>query len=135
MPELEPRIFSFNSPHGACPRCTGLGAQLEIDPDMLVPDTSVSIADGALVPWSVGNGGFYTAPTIGGTWTQLGATFNPEATGLNNIRAGQARYEAIDSMLSEYAVLGFEYGYSVERADALVRAGREEALAAARTTR
>ena len=37
LPELEPRIFSFNSPHGACPRCTGLGAQLEIDPDLLVP--------------------------------------------------------------------------------------------------
>jgi excinuclease ABC subunit A len=59
LPELEPRIFSFNSPHGACPRCTGLGAQLEIDPDLLVPDTSVSIADGALVPWSVGGSGFY----------------------------------------------------------------------------
>ena len=44
LPELEPRIFSFNSPHGACSRCTGLGAQLEIDPDLLVPDTSLSIA-------------------------------------------------------------------------------------------
>jgi excinuclease ABC subunit A len=59
LPELEPRIFSFNSPHGACPRCTGLGAQLEIDPDLLVPDTSLSIAEGALVPWSVGNSSFY----------------------------------------------------------------------------
>jgi excinuclease ABC subunit A len=59
LPELEPRIFSFNSPHGACPRCTGLGAQLEIDPDLVVPDTSVSIGDGALIPWAVGNAGFY----------------------------------------------------------------------------
>ena len=59
LPELQPRIFSFNSPHGACPRCTGLGSQLEIDPDLIVPDTSVTIGDGALVPWSVGNGGFY----------------------------------------------------------------------------
>src|SRR6187397_1218425 len=59
LPELEPRIFSFNSPHGACPRCTGLGAQLEIDPDLLVPDTSLSLAEGALVPWSVGNSSFY----------------------------------------------------------------------------
>jgi excinuclease ABC subunit A len=59
LPELQPRIFSFNSPHGACPRCTGLGAQQEIDPDLLVPDTSLSIAEGALVPWSVGNSGFY----------------------------------------------------------------------------
>jgi excinuclease ABC subunit A len=59
LPELQPRIFSFNSPHGACPRCTGLGAQQEIDPDLLVPDPSVSIGEGALVPWSVGNSGFY----------------------------------------------------------------------------
>src|SRR5437764_6725196 len=59
LPELQPRIFSFNSPHGACPRCTGLGAQQEIDPDLLVPDPTVSIEEGALVPWAVGNSGFY----------------------------------------------------------------------------
>ncbi len=59
LPELQPRIFSFNSPHGACPRCTGLGAQQEIDPDLLVPDPTLSISEGALVPWSVGNSGFY----------------------------------------------------------------------------
>ncbi len=59
LPELQPRIFSFNSPHGACPRCTGLGAQQEIDPDLLVPDPTVSIGDGALVPWSVGGSSFY----------------------------------------------------------------------------
>ncbi|HYZ91639.1 MAG TPA: excinuclease ABC subunit UvrA [Actinomycetota bacterium] len=59
LPELQPRIFSFNSPHGACPRCTGLGAQQEIDPDLLVPDPTVSIEEGALVPWSVGNSNFY----------------------------------------------------------------------------
>jgi excinuclease ABC subunit A len=59
LAELQPRIFSFNSPHGACPRCTGLGAQQEIDPDLLVPDTSLSIDDGALVPWAVGGTGYY----------------------------------------------------------------------------
>ncbi len=62
LAELQPRIFSFNSPHGACPRCTGLGSQQEIDPDLLVPDPSLSIDDGALVPWSVGgSSGFYEA--------------------------------------------------------------------------
>jgi len=62
LPELEPRIFSFNAPHGACPRCTGLGSQQEIDPDLLVPDPSLSIDDGALVPWSLGgSSGFYEA--------------------------------------------------------------------------
>jgi excinuclease ABC subunit A len=59
LPELQPRVFSFNSPHGACPRCTGLGAQQEIDPDLLVPDPSLSIGEGALVPWSVGNSSYY----------------------------------------------------------------------------
>src|SRR5437867_8970220 len=59
LPELEPRVFSFNSPHGACPRCTGLGAQQEIDPDLLVPDPALSIGEGALVPWSLGSSGFY----------------------------------------------------------------------------
>jgi excinuclease ABC subunit A len=59
LPELQPRIFSFNSPHGACPRCTGLGAQQEIDPDLLVPDPELSIGEGALVPWSVGNSTYY----------------------------------------------------------------------------
>ncbi|HEU5203457.1 MAG TPA: excinuclease ABC subunit UvrA [Candidatus Limnocylindrales bacterium] len=52
MEELEPRSFSFNSPHGACPSCTGLGTQLVIDPDLVIPDTSKSIAEGALVPWA-----------------------------------------------------------------------------------
>jgi excinuclease ABC subunit A len=59
LPELQPRIFSFNSPHGACPRCTGLGAQQEIDPDLLIPDPALSLGEGALVPWSLGNSGFY----------------------------------------------------------------------------
>src|SRR4030081_2963367 len=61
LPELQPRIFSFNSPHGACPRCTGLGAQQEIDPDLLVPDPTLSIGEGALVPSSRGGASFYEA--------------------------------------------------------------------------
>src|SRR6186997_1334261 len=59
LPELQPRIFTFNSPHGACPRCTGLGSQQEIDPELIVPDPGLSIAEGALVPWAVGNASFY----------------------------------------------------------------------------
>jgi excinuclease ABC subunit A len=62
LAELQPRVFSFNAPHGACPRCTGLGSQQEIDPDLVVPDPSLSIDDGALVPWSLGgSSGFYEA--------------------------------------------------------------------------
>jgi excinuclease ABC subunit A len=59
MPELEPRMFSFNSPHGACERCTGLGSQREIDPELIVPDPSLSIAEGALVPWANSSSNYY----------------------------------------------------------------------------
>ena len=57
--ELEPRIFSFNSPHGACPRCTGLGSQMEIDPELVVPDPTLSIGEGAIAPWSVSASDYY----------------------------------------------------------------------------
>ena len=59
MPDLEPRMFSFNSPHGACPRCTGLGTQMEIDPDLIVPDGSMTLGEGAVLPWSSGAQGYY----------------------------------------------------------------------------
>ena len=49
--ELAPRDFSFNSPYGACPTCTGLGTRFEVDPDLVVPDPSLSLSQGALAPW------------------------------------------------------------------------------------
>jgi len=52
LPELEPRSFSFNSPYGACPTCLGLGTRFEVDPDLVVPDPSRSIDDGAIAPWA-----------------------------------------------------------------------------------
>jgi len=51
IPEMEPRLFSFNSPHGACPECTGLGIKLEIDPAKIVPKPTLSLAEGAIAPW------------------------------------------------------------------------------------
>src|SRR5215216_4347842 len=63
MPELEPRSFSFNSPHGACPRCTGLGSQMEIDPELVVPDPSLSLNEGAILPWASGATSYYEQMT------------------------------------------------------------------------
>ena len=51
LPEIEPRTFSFNSPHGACPACTGLGFKLEVDPDLIIPNKDLSLSQGAIVPW------------------------------------------------------------------------------------
>ncbi|MGB0093426.1 MAG: excinuclease ABC subunit UvrA [Solirubrobacteraceae bacterium] len=59
LTELEPRIFSFNSPHGACPRCTGLGSQMEIDPELVVPDPALSIGEGAIAPWTASASDYY----------------------------------------------------------------------------
>ena len=52
LPEIEPRTFSFNSPHGACATCTGLGYKLEVDPDLVVPNKNLSLMEGAVVPWT-----------------------------------------------------------------------------------
>ncbi len=59
--ELAPRNFSFNSPHGACPECTGLGVKMEIDPDLVIPNKNLAISEGAIVPWSraAANGAWY----------------------------------------------------------------------------
>ena len=54
--EIEPRSFSFNSPFGACPSCVGLGTELEVDPELCVPDEDLSLAQGAIAPWGSGSG-------------------------------------------------------------------------------
>ncbi|MDD5613479.1 MAG: excinuclease ABC subunit UvrA, partial [Candidatus Omnitrophica bacterium] len=56
--EIEPRIFSFNSPYGACNACLGLGTRLELDPDLVIPDRGKSILDGAIEPWRRGGRGY-----------------------------------------------------------------------------
>ena len=68
LPEIEPRLFSFNSPYGACPACQGLGKKLEVDPKLVIPNPNLSIAEGAIFPWAhashrVGRQGYF--------WRQL----------------------------------------------------------------
>ncbi|MEX2458826.1 MAG: excinuclease ABC subunit UvrA [Actinomycetota bacterium] len=57
--ELAPRNFSFNSPYGACPECDGLGTRLEVDPELIVPDADVSIAEGAVAPWGISRSDYW----------------------------------------------------------------------------
>ena len=52
LDEMEPRTFSFNAPYGACPACTGIGTRLEVDPELVVPDEELTLAEGAVAPWS-----------------------------------------------------------------------------------
>lgn len=58
--ELEPRLFSFNSPFGACEKCSGLGAHFEVDPNLIVPDGAKSLKDGAIYPWAKTGNDYYT---------------------------------------------------------------------------
>ena len=62
--QLEPRSFSFNSPFGACPECSGLGTRMEVDPELIVPDPSLTLAEGAIAPWSGGHVSDYFARLV-----------------------------------------------------------------------
>ncbi|WP_327140807.1 excinuclease ABC subunit UvrA [Nocardia sp. NBC_01327] len=70
--DLEPRSFSFNSPYGACPDCTGLGIRKEVDPDLVVPDAELSLGDGAIAPWSRGQTAEYFTRLLSGLAEALG---------------------------------------------------------------
>lgn len=59
LPELSPRLFSFNSPYGACPDCSGLGIKMTVDPELVIPDPRLSIRQGAIAPWSRATSTFY----------------------------------------------------------------------------
>jgi excinuclease ABC subunit A len=59
IPEIEPRLFSFNNPYGACPVCDGLGTEQKIDPNLIVPDAELSLRDGAILPWSKTSAPYY----------------------------------------------------------------------------
>ena len=70
MDELQPRDFSFNAPYGACPDCTGIGSREEVDPDLLVPDKTLSLSEGAIAPFKSGN---YFPQVINAVANHLGA--------------------------------------------------------------
>jgi len=71
LPEMEPRLFSFNSPHGACAECSGLGVKMELDPAKIVPNPALSLNRGAIAPWP-GEGGFWYREMLGGLAREMG---------------------------------------------------------------
>ncbi len=74
--EVAPRNFSFNSPHGACPECTGLGFKLEVDPDLVIPNRDLSIGEGAIQPWSrASTSDSYYANILGAVASEHGFSF------------------------------------------------------------
>ena len=59
IPEIEPRLFSFNNPFGACPKCGGLGVEQHIDPDLVIPDKERTLRKGAIAPWAKSSSPYY----------------------------------------------------------------------------
>jgi excinuclease ABC subunit A len=74
--DLEPRSFSFNSPYGACPECSGLGIRKEVDPDLVVPDPELTLAEGAVAPWSMGHTADYFTRMMAGLGEAMGFDVN-----------------------------------------------------------
>ncbi len=74
--ELEPRSFSFNSPFGACPDCSGIGTKLEVDIDLVIPDDSISISEGAIAPWSSGHTSEYFTHLLEGLSEEVAFKFD-----------------------------------------------------------
>ena len=74
--ELEPRSFSFNSPFGACPDCSGIGTKLEVDIDLVIPDDSISISEGAIAPWSSGHTSEYFTHLLEGLAEEISFKFD-----------------------------------------------------------
>ncbi|ROR74465.1 excinuclease ABC subunit UvrA [Bogoriella caseilytica] len=82
LEEIEPRTFSFNAPYGACPECTGLGTRLEVDPELVVPDEDLSLADGAVAPWATGGAGDHFLRQLTALGEQLGFSVDTPWRGL-----------------------------------------------------
>jgi len=74
--ELEPRSFSFNSPFGACPECSGLGTRMEVDPELVVPDAQATLGEGAIQPWSQAHVADYFLRLMGALGDELGFDLN-----------------------------------------------------------
>jgi excinuclease ABC subunit A len=74
--DLEPRSFSFNSPYGACSECSGLGIRKEVDPELVVPDPDLTLADGAVAPWSMGHTAEYFTRMMAGLGEAMGFDVN-----------------------------------------------------------
>jgi excinuclease ABC subunit A len=101
LPEIEPRIFSFNSPHGACPGCTGLGVKMIVDPDLVIPNKKLTLAQGAIKPW--------TRIAGSGNGMMKALTDMAEAKGVSmDVPASQLSKKELDLVLYGDAELGYQ---------------------------
>ena len=103
IPELEPRTFSFNSPHGACPVCTGLGSRLEVDPELVIPNGRLTIAEGAIRPFNRVNADAWYMKKMQAVAERYGFSLH--------VPTGELRQEHLDRLL--YGTGGEKYRVSL----------------------
>ncbi|MBB4000356.1 excinuclease ABC subunit UvrA [Aureimonas pseudogalii] len=103
IPEIEPRLFSFNNPFGACPRCDGLGAQQQIDPKLIVPDETRTLKGGAIAPWAKS-----TSPYYGQTLDALGRKYGFKQTDRWSVLSDAAK----DAILNGTGKTAIEFKYN-----------------------
>lgn len=92
LPELEPRIFSFNAPQGACPTCTGLGSRLEVDPDLVIPNGNLTIAEGAIRPFNRVNADAWYMKKMAAVAERFGFSLHVPTAQLNDEQLNKILY-------------------------------------------
>lgn len=103
IPDLEPRTFSFNSPHGACPVCTGLGSRMEVDPELVIPNGRLTIAEGAIRPFNRVNADAWYMKKMQAVAERYGFSLH--------VPTGELRQQDIDMLL--YGTAGEKYSVSL----------------------
>jgi excinuclease ABC subunit A len=113
LPEIEPRTFSFNSPHGACPACTGLGTELEIDPDLVIPDRGKTLKRGAIEPWTrESSGDSYYRQLLEAACKQQGI---PMDVPVREMKASQLNYILYGGRRGEQVTLHYKTSQGLQR--------------------
>jgi excinuclease ABC subunit A len=98
LPELSPRMFSFNSPYGACPACDGIGSQMEVDVDLVIPDPSMTLAEGAIAPW-VGSSSNYYPQLLAAACAHFGIDMHRPVQELPKEQLDKILYGAPDELI------------------------------------
>jgi len=101
IPEIEPRTFSFNSPHGACPECTGLGTRMELDAELVIPNPHLSLAEGAVQPWArAGTSSPYYYSLLAGVASRYGFDMNKPVEQLSQDDLDKVLYGSGDDVIT-----------------------------------
>ena len=120
LPELEPRTFSFNTPHGACPECQGLGTHLELDPELIVPNPDQTIEEGAIHAWNIQDRDGYQRQILKSACDHYGVPFDARWRDLNQAQQQLILHGSGDHIRVRYAKRGGGYRSDLVRYEGVI---------------